>query len=391
MRCGLRLELCTTPRSVNGRASPGGTAPPSGRQLRRRGRASLGAAVFVAVLCAAQHTAAQDAGVPRGRELARETTTIARDPRTAAGVESGTATPEEPPLDAEPEHGPPRPAELLPRGPLARAAGWFLDPEPSPGTREERAEAELDSWLAREINGDRMSALGAAPWYSDVSRAMRRAFDPDMGELERQRRAPMGAIARAVDELRRYAQRPGQPQGGARAQLPPEQGAQGRSGTTEGRDMARALDDLDSRNFLNAPVTWYGVEVRVTHSPEGAVAAAWVVRSSGYSSLDRAALDAVRGGAVAIAPPPPEVVGARDAVRSDWLFEAGDVATRITDAGCIDDPVHGGVQCAALGRGIVRTRIRLLRVVDATHETPEERRSRVRANPGTLRGEPDDE
>jgi len=347
--------------------------------------------VFAAVLGAAQQAAAQDAGVPRDRDLTRETTTVARDPRTAAGVESATSTTEEPPLDSEPEHGPPRPVELLPRGPLARAAGWFLDPEPSPGTREERAEAELDSWLAREINGDRMSALGAAPWYSDVSRAMRRAFDPDMRELERQRRAPMGAIARAIDELSRYGQRPGQPQGGAGAQVPPEQSAQASSGTTDGRDMARALDDLDSRNFLNAPVTWYGVEVRVTHTPEGEVAAAWVVRSSGYSSLDRAALDAVRGGAAALAPPPPEVVGTRDAVRSDWLFEAGDVATRITDAGCIDDPVHGGVQCAVLGRGIVRTRIRLLRVVDATHETPEERRSRVRAHPGTLRGDDDDE
>jgi len=352
----------------------------------------LGAAVFAAMLWAAQDAAAQDAGAADDRrEFTRETTTVARDPRTAASVESATATTQEPPLDAEPEHGPPRAVELLPREPLARAAGWFFDPEPSPGTREERAEAELDSWLAREINGDRMSALGAAPWYSDVSRAMRRAFDPDMGELERQRRAPMGAIARAIDELRRYGQAPSQPQGGPRAQMPPEQSAQAGSGTTDGREMARAFDDLDSRNFLNAPVTWYGVEVRVTHSPEGEVAAAWVVRSSGYSSLDRAALDAVRGGAAALAPPPPEVVGARDAVRSDWLFEAGDVATRITDAGCIDDPVHGGVQCAVLGRGIVRTRIRLLRVVDATHETPEERTSRVRAHPGTLRGDDDAE
>jgi len=296
----------------------------------------------------------------------------------------------EPTLGAEPEHGPTQRAELLPRGPLARAAGWFLDPEPSPGTREERAEAELDYWLMREINADRMSALGAAPWYSDAGRAMRRAFRPDMAELTRQRRAPMGTIARVVDELKRYAQRPGQPQGGPHAQTAPEQSAQARSGTSDGRDLARAFDDLDARNFLNAPVTWYGVEVRVVHSPEGGVSAVWVVRSSGYSSLDRAALEAVRSGVIALSPPPADVVGTRDAIRSDWLFEAGDVATRVTDAGCVDDPVQGGVQCAALGHGLVRTRVRLLRVVDGTHETPEEQRARLRASPPKLRGDDDD-
>ena len=316
---------------------------------------------------------------------------LVRDPRTAANVVDAPSTPPEPTLGAEPEHGPPRRAELFPVGPLARAAGWFLDPEPSPGTREERAEAELDAWLASEINGDTMGVLGAAPWYSDAGRAMRRAFRPDISELTRQRRAPMGTIARVVDELRRYAQAPSAPQGGPNAQLPPEQSGQASSGTADGRELARAADDLDARNFLNAPVTWYGVEVRVTHSPEGNVSAAWVVRSSGYSSLDRAALDAVRNGAAALPPPPAEVVGTRDAIRSDWLFEAGDVATRVTDAGCVDDPVQGGVQCAVLGHGLVRTRIRLLRVVDGAHETPEERRARVRANPPTLRGDDDDD
>lgn len=314
----------------------------------------------------------------------------ARDPRSAATVEAASTPRDEPSPDAEPEHGPPRRAELLPRSPLARAAGWFLPPEPSPGTREERAEAELDAWLTHEVNGDRMSAIGAAPWYAEVGRAMRRAFRPDLAELGRQRRAPMGTIARVVDELRRYAQAPGQPQGGPGAQVPPEQSAQARSGTSESRELARTFDDLDARNFLNAPVTWYGVEVRVVHNPEGEISAAWVARSSGYSSLDHAALEAVRSGVVSVARPPAEVVGTRDAIRSDWLFEAGDVATRVTDAGCVDDPVHGGVQCAALGHGIGRTRVRLLRVVDATHETPEERRARVRANQPTLGGDDSD-
>jgi len=90
------------------------------------------------------------------------------------------------------------------------------------------------------------------------------------------------------------------------------------------------------------------------------------------------------------------VVGERQAIRSDWAFEMGDVATPIicmTSSGptagvsCVDDPVQG-LMCAFAGRGIVRTRVRLLAVVDAAHLTSEERRSarrreRLDNEPGT--------
>ena len=86
---------------------------------------------------------------------------------------------------------------------------------------------------------------------------------------------------------------------------------------------------------------------------------------------------------MALLPPPENVVGERQAIRSDWAFEMGDVATPILcftpagptmDVSCVDDPIQG-LMCAVAGRGIIRTRVRLLAVVDATHLTPEERRA----------------
>ncbi|GAB5547695.1 MAG: hypothetical protein SangKO_074550 [Sandaracinaceae bacterium] len=92
-------------------------------------------------------------------------------------------------------------------------------------------------------------------------------------------------------------------------------------------------------------------------------------------------------------PPPEAVVGQRQAIRSDWAFELGDVHARIgcwTSEGptvqlsCVDDPVLG-LMCSVLGVGIIRTRVRLLAVVDADHETPEERRARRRRDPDRTR------
>lgn len=143
-------------------------------------------------------------------------------------------------------------------------------------------------------------------------------------------------------------------------------------------------------NALNAPVTWYTVVLRVTHNPEGLLSAVWVHRSSSIRALDNAALRAARDGSAELAPPPESVVGARQAIRSDWAFDFGDVATPIVCPSigvggtigvmCVDDPIHG-VMCSVAGRGIVRTRVRLLAVVDAAHETPAERRARRRADP----------
>jgi TonB family protein len=284
--------------------------------------------------------------------------------------------PQEGPVEERPAEE--RPTELFPRAPMARAAGWMLAPEPAPSDREAQAEERLERYFDDVLNEDRMQAVGANGWYSEMQRAMRRAFDPNMREVERERRAPMNALGRLVDELRRYANGPEPPQDN-RGAPPPEVWNDHHDDVTQA-----ALEMQDQMNLLNAPVTWYRVDIRVTQNPEGVVSAAWVIRSSGYTALDDAALRAVREGTVTLPPPPDRVVGTEQAIRSDWAFEAGDVATYWTTAGCVDDPVDGGYQCAAGGRGIVRTRIRLLRVVDAEHESFEARRLRRRGRPPIL-------
>jgi hypothetical protein len=112
------------------------------------------------------------------------------------------------------------------------------------------------------------------------------------------------------------------------------------------------------------------------------------MRSSGMRALDEAAVTAVREGSVSLPAPPARIVGRRASVRSDWAFELGDVATPYICWGgdetglqppsmelmCVDDPIHG-VMCAGLGSGIIRTRLSLLRVVDAQHLPPAERRA----------------
>ncbi len=265
---------------------------------------------------------------------------------------------------------PPQPPRLFPRLALARAAGWMLDRAPAPASRDERAEQNLERWFDDQLDHDRMSAVGAAPYYHDMMRSMRRAFRPDMGALRAERRANMSPLGIVWDELSRYARGPEKPQD-APGTVPTE--LQSQFDAEEQHD----LEVMDQMSLLNAPVTWYRVDLRVTQNPEGVVSAVWLLHSSGYHTLDDAALAAVRDGAVRLPPPPAALSRGRDAIESDWAFEAGDVATYWNTGGCVDDPVHGGMQCAGLGRGLVRTRIRLLRVVDAAHPTSDERRGRV--------------
>jgi hypothetical protein len=107
----------------------------------------------------------------------------------------------------------------------------------------------------------------------------------------------------------------------------------------------------------------------------------WVHRSSGMSSLDRAARRAVRLGSVMLPAPPARVIGERQAIRSDWDFEMGDVAVPIhCGVVCTDDPVLGPM-CSVGGRGIIRTRVRLVGLIDAMFPTPTERRAIRRQNP----------
>ncbi|MEM9187635.1 MAG: energy transducer TonB [Myxococcota bacterium] len=274
-------------------------------------------------------------------------------------------------------------ADIFARNPMARAAGWFLRPEPAPSGREEEAEENLDRYLRERLHEDRLTSVGAHPWYHQMQRAMRRTLRPDMDQFRREQQAGMNAAQQLYNFLRRYGNGPEPPQDVPGQVLAAER--------PELDGFERQMQELaDIQNLNNAPVTWYRVDVRVAHNPEGEHIGSWVIRSSGYDELDRAALEAVRTGAQAIPVPPPEIVGDRDAIRSDWAVEIGDVATYINTFGCVDDPVTEGrdFQCVdGLGTGIVRTRIRLLRVVDAEQEMFEDQRFRHRSQPPRLRGE----
>lgn len=313
------------------------------------------------------------------------------DPPPPGSPRSGPGDPADPPsedpaAEPEPEPGAPGPIPLFPRLAIAPAAGWLLPPEPTPSDREEEAEAALEAFFDDGLMRDRIDTGDVDGWYHGVGRAMRQQFRPDRGALERERHAGMTLLQQAFDELRRYGRGPEPPQD-VRGQTLPEHRAE--VGDPTDRSAAVRQEMFDYCNPLNAPVTWYTVVLRVTHNPEGVLSAAWVHRSSGYRTLDRAALEAARSGSIELPAPPARVVGERQAIRSDWSFELGDVATFVSclastplggDVGCVDDPIHG-TMCAVAGRGIIRTRVRLLRVVDATHLTPEERRAARRRDP----------
>lgn len=278
---------------------------------------------------------------------------------------------------------PPPSPELFPRLELARAAGWLPPPEPEPDDREERAEADLDAYFDDVLHRDRLDAGQVDGWYHETGRALRQRFRPDRQAVERERHAGMTVLQVLWDELRRHA--------GARDRpmdVPGQTPSHLRGAVTDPTDRRQVVEQeaFDWCNALNAPVTWYRVELRITHNPEGELAAVWVLRSSGIRVLDEAALVAARS--VELTAPPDRVVGDTQAIQSDWAFELGDVATPIgcmepsgatTSVMCVDDPVHGGM-CAIAGRGIVRTSVTLLRVVDAQHESPAVRRARRRAD-----------
>lgn len=315
----------------------------------------------------------------------------ARDPGSGQGSSRGTGQGSgrgagDPRATPEPGDDTPGPLPLLPRVPMAPAAGWFLPPEPTPSDREEEAEANLDAYFEGQLLQERHELGDVHPWYRALGRAMLREFRPNRDDVERERRAGMTPLQQLRDELRRLTLPPERPQDVPGQTLPEQRGA-----VTDPLDRSQVVEQeaFDHCNPLNAPVLWYRVVLRVTHAPEGELSAVWVHRSSGIRVLDRAALEAVRSGALDVQPPPEAVVGERQAIRSDWAFELGDVAARLgcftsdgptAQLSCVEDPERG-VMCAILGRGITRTRIRLLRVVDAGHETREERRARRRRDP----------
>ena len=300
----------------------------------------------------------------------------------SAGIGDG-ATPDlgralDPPAPSEPSPPAP-PPNLFPRVPIATAAGWILAPEPEPDDREARAEAALEEYFDEQLGRDRVDAGHADGWYYEARRAMLEQFRPDRQRVEDERRAGMTTLQILYDELRRYARGPerpidvpGQPTGSMRAAVP-------RTPIFAGPEAVEQ-ERMDQQNLLNGSVTWYRVDLRITHNAEGDVAAAWVIRSSGLRSLDEAALTAARSGVIE-RPPPARVMGRRDAIQSDWAFEMGDVATDPLQAGCVGDLGSDQVQCAAVGRGIVRLRVYLLRVMDAMTPSPAERRAARRRDP----------
>lgn len=364
-----------------------GDASRRGARRRRGIAAPLGALALVELALACPDRAAANLGQP-DESLARRLVLDPGTPTAGSARPSADPSASSPEDRLEPEPAAPEPGEvqLFPRLPLARAAGRLLPPEPSPSDREEQAEAELEAYFDGELHRDRLAAGMVDGWYHVAGRAMRQRFRPDRQALERERHAGMTPLQILFDELRRHAaprERPMDVPG----QTPPEL----RAAVTDPTDRQQAADQefWDWCNALNSPTTWYRVELRVTHNPEGDLSAVWVHRSSGYRSLDEAALQAAREGSIALDPPPERVVGERQAIQSDWAFELGDVATPIACVNqggatahvmCVDDPIHG-TMCAIAGRGIVRTRVTLLRVVDAEHESEAERRAGRRADP----------
>lgn len=262
------------------------------------------------------------------------------------------------------------PVALFPHDALGRAVGWELGPEPAPSSDEERAEQDLERWMDEQIAQDRVAAGIVDEWYYQCRRAMRAAFRPDVRAVLRDVQRGMSLPERIVHELARYAaprQRPIDPGGVSPQTL-----------FARSRQDEQAQEAFDHASPLHAPITWYRVELRVVHTRGGEVARVEVTRSSGSASLDRAALEAVRTGSVAAPRLPERLVGDRDAVLSEWAFEMGDVASRVDTVAQLDGPTGEGSQAGVLGRGLVRTSVSLLRVVDAEHPSTEERHAERR-------------
>lgn len=283
-------------------------------------------------------------------------------------IDPGAATPTPP----APAPAPEREIDIMPRLTLAETVGWILVPEPAPVDPEERAERELDRQLAAHVMRDSLEHIGADGWYHHLASEVRNELRIDANEMIRDERRGMNAVQRLVAELGRYSNGPSAPQGGPATPTPE---------MLNPHDPVQQQHDnyQDLVNLRNAPVNWYRVEIRITQAPDGDLLAVWVTRSSGNRVVDRVALQAVRTGSTRVPPPPPEIVGERRAIVSEWAIEIGDVATYWGQMGCVMGGPSGQSCANGLGRGIIRTRMQLLRVIDDNHPTFEERRRDRRA------------
>lgn len=228
----------------------------------------------------------------------------------------------------------------------------------------EEAIRRAEDWL---VDGQRQDAVRAgivSGYYAELGRSMRGQFQPDLVAIESERREGMSLPEIALDELERYGP-PEAPRGPASVYTPEVR-------TTSPED-AQTLQQFEIQSMLNAHTRWSRVEVHVIQSRTGEVLSATVTHRSDSHTLDRAAIAAVTSAALDH-PPPEGVLGERQTIDSDWSFWAGEVVPYIGQAGCTEGQDGQGLQCTAMGRPMLRTRVVLLDVHDAEHERREHAR-----------------
>lgn len=301
--------------------------------------------------------------VARATETEPDVPIAALDPRRPE-----VAPPAEPPAPpVPPEPGPdaprPPPVDLLPPLALARAAGIDVPPRPRSGDPIARIERRTDRDLRRELRRDAIRAGVVDGYFHELGRAIRADLEVDPLDMQADVFRGMSIPEAIVTELGRHGprERPIEPRG---TPLPDDRIP---SGSTRLDPEAVALQEmLDQQNFLNGHVTWHRCEVRVLQNARGEIFDVQLLRSSGLPTVDRAALEAARH-AVLETPPPERITAGRDTLQSDWGIEVGDVATDPTQVGCTDPADLLGGGCGALGRGLLRTRVELIDVVDGMH------------------------
>ncbi len=240
---------------------------------------------------------------------------------------------------------------------LARAAGVELS---DPRSEVERDARRFDRGLRGDLRRDAIRSGRADSYHYALGHAMQAALHLDEGERLLDELASTSLPAVVLREPGRYGGgRPIEPRGTPLPEATPR---------SIDSDTVDPRDRMDDTNLLNGRVRWRRVVLRVHQDRTGEVIRVDLVRSSGLPSIDAAALAAARGAAVE-GPPPSRVLGDLESITSDWAIEIGEVATSFGEVGCTDGPGSG---CAMLGRGLLRTRVELLDVSDASLPSEEE-------------------
>ena len=275
----------------------------------------------------------------------------------AAQADAGVAPPQPPPRHAD--AGTP---SLSPDQVAAQSTGQADDPGPIDQT--EVAVRTAEEWLADGQRRDGIAHGVVSGYYAEMGRSMRAQFHPDLVAMTDERRRGMSIPEIALDELGRYGP-PEAPRGPASVYTPEMSAAH-----PEDPSEVAVQQQFEIHSLLNAHTTWHRTEVHVIQDREGHVLSATVTHSSGSHVLDTAATAAITAAAIA-ATPPAAVLGERQTIDSDWSFWAGEVVPYVGDMGCTEGPDGQGLQCSALGRPMLRTRVVLLDVHDAEHERVE--------------------